>query len=285
MHDLIALPRGRERHSVQATRNMPDIKDLALFDTCVTLGKSCLEGVPEYLTAGNVLEVLDKHDIAEALVHANEARLIRPRRRGNERLLREIEGLDRLHPVWVLEPPKRADPTGARKVVEEMLAAGVRAARLMMGHVPPLHWMWKDLCEALEAHHVVCLLDFAPVRFPATNCMPDSLMLDRLREVCLAHPGLPMILSHHSGGLGVAQPTMPLMHRAANLMIDLTGVVDYWREVARDLGPQRVVFATGMPFYDPATFVGNVQYDDGLDTPAKKLICGDNVRRLLEGVR
>jgi len=270
---------------MRATRKMPNIKELALFDSCVTLGASCTPGVPEHLTAENVLEVMDAHDIAEALVHSNEARLIRPRRRGNERLLREIKGMDRLHPVWVLEPPKGPDPAGGRKMVEEMLAAGVRAARLMMGHAPPLHWMWKDLCAALEAHRVVCLLDFAAVRFPATNCMPDALMLNELLEICLAHPDLPMILSHHSGGLGVSPATIPLMHRAANVRIDLTGIVDYWRKVAVELGPERVVFATGMPFYDPATLVGNVQYDETLDAAAKRMICGGNLRRLLEGVR
>ena len=94
-----------------------------------------------------------------------------------------------------------------------------------------------------------------------------------------------MILSHLSGGLGVAQPTMPLLYRAENLLIDTTGVVDYWRRVAGDLGPRRVVFATGMPFYDPATFVANVQYDHVLDEPAKRLICGGNLRALLEAVQ
>ena len=270
---------------MRAAHEMPRIDDLALFDSCVTLGRSCMQNVPEYLTAENVLAVMDKYDISEALVHSNEARLVRPRRRGNERLLREVAQTDRLHPVWVLEPPKRPDPAGARGMVEEMLSAGARAARLMMGHAPPLHWIWKDLCEALESHRVVCLLDFAPVRSPATNCVPDSLMLDKLLEICLSHPELPMILSHHSGGLGISWPAVPMMHRAPNLLIDTTGVVDYWREVGRELGTERVVFATGMPFYDPSVFVANVQYDETLDADAKRLLCGDNLRRLLEAVR
>jgi hypothetical protein len=266
---------------MRATTTMPDIRELALLDSCVTLGRSCMASVPESLTAENVLAVMDKHNIAEALVHANEARLVRPRRRGNERLLREIAGLDRLHPVWVLEPPKRPDRPGARKLVEEMLAAGVGAARLMMGHVPPLHWIWRDLCEALEARRVPCLLDFAPVRRASTQCLPDPLMLEKLLEICRAHPLLPMILSHHSGGLGLSSVTVPLLQRAPNVLIDITSVLDYWRTVARDLGPHRVVFATGMPFYDPATFVANVQYDADLGAEAKRLICGDNVRNLL----
>ena len=51
---------------------------------------------------------------------------------------------------------------------------------------------------------------------------------------------------------------------------------------AASFQPERVVFATGMPFYDPATFVSNIQYDETLDAHAKELICGDNLRRLME---
>ncbi len=262
---------------------MPHIRDLRPFDSCVTLGRTCLPGVPE-LTADSVLEVMDKHDIAEALVQSSEARLVYPRSRGNERLLKEIAGHERLHPVWALSPPDRPDPIGMRRLVDEMLSAGVRVARLMMGQVPPLHWVWKDLAEALEQRRVACLVDFAPLRHATTNHPGDPLMIDKFRDICLAHPRLPLILSHLSGGLGVAAPAMPLMHRAGNLMIDTTGVVDYWRNVARDLGPERVVFATGMPFYDPATFVSNVQYDETLDPHAKELICGGNLRRLMEAV-
>jgi len=197
--------------------------------------------------------------------------------------------MERLHPAWVLEPPASPDPKAARAMVEEMLAAGVKVARLMMGAAPPLHWLWEDLCEALEEHRVPCMLDFAPAGYgpPAgsTQGVPDASAVHHLREICLAHPALPMILSHASGGLGLSYPTLPLMRRVPNLHIDITSVVDYWRRAAVEIAPQRVLFATGMPFYDPATFVSNVQYAHEIDTEAKKMICGDNLRRLMEAVR
>jgi len=270
---------------MRATVKAPDISTLRLFDSCVTLGRVVCSGLQRSVTADNVLAVMDKYDIAEALVHSNEARLVRPKSRGNERLLRQIEGLSRLHPVWVLEPPASPDPKAARRMVEDMLAAGVGAARLMMGAAPPLRWIWKDLCQALEAHRVPCLLDFAPLRSPSTQSTPDALMLDKLRDLCLAHPELPMILSHHSGGLGLSYAVLPLIRRVENLHIDVTSIVNYWRKVAAELGPHRVFFATGMPFYDPAILVSNVQYDEKLDVSAKRLICGDNLHRLMEAVR
>lgn len=274
---------------MQATHPMPDIRSLRLFDTCVTLGRIVRAGSPDSLTPDNTLAVMDKHDIAEALVHENEARLVRPRAWGNHRLLEEIKGLDRLHPVWVLEPPKKPDRAAAQAMVEEMLEAGVRVARLMMGVAPPLPWLWDDLLSVLEEHCVPCFLDFAPDNyrppFGATNATPDSLTMDKLREFCLAHPTLQMILSHVSGGLGISYPTLPLIYRVPNLHLDITSIVDYWREVAQEAGPERVFFATGMPYYDPSILVPNVQYDPQLSVEAKKKICGDNLRTLMEGVR
>ena len=273
---------------MEATTRAPDIAGLKLFDSCVTLGRVVRAGTPLSLTPDNILEVMDKHDIAEALVHHNEARLMRPRRRGNRRLLKEIEGIPRLHPVWALEPPSSRDPQAALDMVEEMRAADVKVARLMMGEAPPLHWLWEDLCEVLEAHHVPCLLDFAPGGYGgsgSTQGVPDAWAVNGLREICLAHPELPMILSHVSGGLGVSYPTLPLMRRVPNLHVDVTSVVDYWRNAALELGPKRVLFATGMPFYDPATFVANIQYAHQFDQEAKRVMCGGNLRLLLEDVR
>ena len=271
---------------MHAVPQAADIKELSLFDTCVTLGHMTA-GTPS-LTMENVLGVMDKHDIAEALVHNNEARVVYPRARGNRRLLEWIAGAKRLHPVWVLEPPASSDGHAAQAMVEEMLAAGVRVARLMMGVAPPLLWLWDDLCSALEEHRIPCLLDFADTRVhtqASTQSVPGDLAVHQLREICLAHRQLPMILSHVSGGLGISYPVVPLMRRVPNLHLDITSVVDYWRKVARELGPQRVFFATGMPFYDPATFVSNVQYERGLDLAAKQAICGGNMRRLMEDVR
>ena len=262
------------------------IGDLALFDTCVTLG--VMQSGVEMLVPEDVLAVMDKHDISEALVHNNEARVIYPRERGNKRLLDWTTGVERLHPVWVLEPPARPDAKAAEAMVEEMIACGVRVARLMMGVAPPLVWLWDDLCAALEKHRVPCLLDFANTRMhtqATTQSIPDNTTMDQLRDICLAHPDLPMILSHVSGGVGIAYPTIPLMHRVPNLHLDITNIVDYWRQVVAGLGPERVFFATGMPFYDPAIFVSNVQYARDLDIDAKRLICGDNMRRLMEAVR
>lgn len=274
---------------MRAAVNAPQIGELGLFDSCMTLGRVVRRGTPESVTAENILRVLDKYDIAEALVHHNEARLNTPRDLGNRRLLREIHGLPRVHPVWVMAPLQPSDPGAAQAQVDEMLDSGVKAVRLMMGLAPPLPWLWKDLLDALEAHRVPCLLDFADPRYRgnagSTAGAPDSAAMEHLRRTALAHPDLPMVLSHVFCGTGLEFPFLSLLGEAPNLHLDVLGIIKYWRIVAAELGPERVLFATGAPFVEPATFIANVQYARHLSPADKKLICGDNLRRLLRNVQ
>lgn len=265
------------------------IQELHLFDTCVTLGTLSSSAGFRSLTAESALDTMDRYDIAEALVVNSEARVRYPREMGNRRLLEWLDGTERLHPVWVLDPVGDPDLPTARGMVEDMLDAGVRVARLMMGIAPPFLWLWDNLCTALEEHHVPCLLDFADTgRFSGdvtTQSVPDDATVDKLREVCIAHPRLPMILSHVSGGLGLAFSTMTLLRRAPNLHIDTTSIGGWWRRVVTELGAERVVFGSGTPIYDPGMVVSIVQYSDDVDLATKKAIYCGNTVRLMEAVR
>ena len=267
---------------MRATSSAPELESLGLFDACVTLGRLVHSGYPEWLDAEGLIELMDRYSIAEALVHDHHARLVYPREHGNQRLLEAIKGLSRLHPEWVIEPPKEPGRDAARARVEGMLAAGVRAARLPMKAVPPLAWLWEDLCAALEEHRVPCFLDFGGTSTWGTLGDTD---VSGVRDIALAHPALPLVLSNVVGGLGIHPAVVPLIRRVPNVHLDITGILEFWREVAREAGPDRVLFASGAPFTDPGIYVSNVQYARGFDEEAKKLMSGDNLRRLLEAVR
>jgi predicted TIM-barrel fold metal-dependent hydrolase len=267
---------------MRAKTKMPGLEDLRLFDSCVTLGRIVHSAVPEYLTRENILQVMDKYEIAEALVHDNHARLTYPREDGNRRLMNTIKGMPRLHPVWVLEPPKRIGKKASSDVVNKMLESGVRTARLRMKVAPPMPWLWDDLLNALEKHSVPCFMDFGDV---TTVGNPSDSDIMGIRKIALSHPDLPLILSNVVGGLGIHYAIVPLVKRVPNIYIDITGILEFWREVAYEAGPEKVLFATGMPYTDPGIYVSNVQYARGLDEKAKKLICGGNLRRLLRSVR
>ena len=273
---------------MEAKTRMPSIRELDPFDTCVVVGRLADRSVPVNLTRDNILAMMDRHGIQEALVTSNFARLHRTHRRGNLWTVEFCAASPRLHPAWVFEPPARPGSDAARAAVDEMRERGAKVARLLMGPgaAAPLLWWWKDLLEQLQRRRVPCLVDFGSCDyFHGSTCgAPGDAQVHQLREIVLAFPDLQMILSHASGGLGVANSALPLMYRCPNLHLDVTSVLDYWRRAVRDLGPTRVFFATGAPYYDPATFISNVQYEPGLSLEAKKMIMGGNIRLLMEQV-
>jgi predicted TIM-barrel fold metal-dependent hydrolase len=266
---------------MKAEPGMPRLSDLHLFDSCVTLGR--FSGEACISTAAELIALMDRYAIAEALVHEYHARGLYPLEHGNQRLLELIRGQPRLHPVWVLEPPAQPGIQAAVQLVAGTLAAGVRAVRLRLPAKGALPWLWDDLCAALKAHRVPCFLDFGPPGSTLGTLTDQD--VEAVRDIALGHPHLPLILSRVMGGLGVHPAVGYLIRRVPNLYLDITGILEYWRRVAYEVGPERVLFASGMPFTDPGILVSNVQYDRKLDETAKHMICGDNLRRLLEGVK
>jgi predicted TIM-barrel fold metal-dependent hydrolase len=265
---------------MEANPIMPNLADLHLFDSCVTLGR--FVGDICIPTAADLVAILDRYCIAEALVHEYHARGLPPPEHGNRRLLELIRNQPRLHLVWVLEPPIKPGRQPAESLVADMLAAGVHVARLRLRAKGVLPWLWDDLFGVLESHHIPCFFDFGPSETTQGDLTDQD--MDALRAIALQHPRLPMIISHVMGGLGVHPAVTYLIHRVPNLYLDITGILEYWRNVAYEVGPERVLFATGMPFTDPGILVSNVQYATGLTEEAKRLICGDNLRRLIGGV-
>jgi predicted TIM-barrel fold metal-dependent hydrolase len=260
---------------------MTAIHDFQLFDSCVTLGR--FPGGVCIPTAADLIQIMDRYCIQDALVHEHHARSLYPLEHGNRRLIELIRGNKRLHPVWVLVPPLTPGFQAAEKVVDEMLAAGVKVARLRLKAKGALAWLWDDLCAILEAHAIPCFFDFGPA--DSTLGPMTEQEVDAVRQLAQKHPKLPIVLSHVMGGLGVHPSVQYLIHRVPNVYLDITGILEYWRTVAIDVGAERVLFATGMPFTDPGILVSNVQYAHQLDDKAKRLIYGDNLRRLMGGVR
>jgi predicted TIM-barrel fold metal-dependent hydrolase len=171
----------------------------------------------------------------------------------------------------------------AEKVVNDLLDSGVRAARLRLISKGLFSWVWDDLLIRLEDHRIPCFLDFG-TQTSTLGSLTDH-DVDALHIIVNKYPNLPLILSHVMGGLGIHPAAIYLAYRSQNLYLDVTGILEYWRTFAYDISPERVLFASGMPFTDPGILVSNVQYATGLDHEAKKMILGDNLRRLMGGVR
>ena len=264
---------------MEAKPTMRNLKELKLFDSCITLGRFSGECVS---TADELLDLMDRYCIEEALVHDYHARFVYPLQNGNQRLLNMIREKKRLHPVWIMEPPDEPGKEAAEKVVSSMLEAGVRVARLRIRSKGVLPWLWENLLAALETHRIPTFFDFGSTETTIGELSDTD--VDALYVMVQKHPHLPVVISRIMGGLGVHPAIIPLISRLPNLYIDITGILEYWRTVAYKAGPDRVLFATGIPFTDPGILVSNVQYALDLDDTAKRMICGDNLRKLIGGV-
>ncbi|TFH42205.1 MAG: hypothetical protein E4H01_13825, partial [Lysobacterales bacterium] len=198
---------------MRSNPSMPNLSELQLFDSCVTLRRFMSElCIP---TATDLLAIMNRYGIAEALVHEYHARGLPPFDHGNRRLLELIRGQPRLYPVWVLEPPVQPGHQPAELLVDEMLTAGVLVARLRLHSKGALPWVWNDLFCALEAHRIPCFFDFGPPE--STLGALEDADVDALRTIAMQHPQLPMVISHVMGGLGVHPALSYLIQRTANV--------------------------------------------------------------------
>ena len=69
---------------MQSNPEMPGLKELNLFDSCVTLGRFSSEICLS--SAAELIAHMDRYGIAEALVHDYHARVIHPLENGNRRV-------------------------------------------------------------------------------------------------------------------------------------------------------------------------------------------------------
>lgn len=259
------------------------MNDLGLFDAHCYVGRYKTFRPGSYTGTQQLVEHMDHFGVSEALVTHSMSRELHPTD-GNEAVLSETLGRDRLHPSWALLPPASGELPPPREVIGLMMAQGVRAVMLFYGSYSfsLSEWCIGELLEQLEAHAVPTFLD------PDTELDTwdqDRFDWDAVDRLCAAHPGLPVILSEARFRTS-NRILYQLLQRHANLHIELSGFWAYHgiEFVAREFGAHRLLFGTRMPVRDPACAIGQLVYSD-IPDDEKKLIAGDNLRKLLGGVK
>jgi predicted TIM-barrel fold metal-dependent hydrolase len=97
-------------------------------------------------------------------------------------------------------------------------------------------------------------------------------------------PNVSILMTHggqiNISGLGQAD-ALEVLRRHANVSIETSGVYrqDFLEDVARELGPERVLFGSNGPRMDVRLEVARVRWAN-LPAAARALILGDNARRL-----
>lgn len=250
-----------------------------LFDANVLLGPQgqCPPGAPEDVVA--LLKTMDEFGIAHALVTHTFAKW-HDARKGNERLMREVVGQDRLAACWVVLPASTGEVPEEGEQVERLLASGAAAARLC----PVTHRLSLEpfevegLMAALAERRVPLLLDFDNRHW--SEARPWRF----IEWACRTFPNLPVVLLREPQGN--FRTLFPLMDRCPNLVLETSYLQghDAIRLIAERWGAGRVVFGTGMPAYDPSMPITGLTYA-GLSTEALNAVACGTLRALMAGCR
>jgi predicted TIM-barrel fold metal-dependent hydrolase len=249
---------------------------LPWFDVNCWIGeKSPMTGErPDTLPA--LMDGLVAFDIRRAVVSHVMSRDYDPRL-GNEEALKAVEGATNAYAAIVVTPAA----TGEMGEVEQTLAAAIaRGAR--MARIFPLsqtfstaEWCFGSTLAALEAH-----------RLPL--CVWHSqLSWDAIVALAQQHPSLPVIvegtgrkLLYDSRLFYPALTACPNLHLEIHNLVNHLGVDD----LVRRFGPERLLYGSGYPIYDPNTAMALVTHGN-FDDAARRLIAGGNLERLLAEVR
>ena len=247
---------------------------LRFVDAGVWLGPP--EGFPlaSELAATDVGDVLAKHLCTPGgLVSHWLGKVLSPQA-GNSALAGAMDVMpDDFHGVYTglpLLPGEIGVPFA--EAVEFPRMAGVRIFPRSHGF-PPSAWMIGDLCEALVSHGIPLFIWHVELEW------------DSLRNLALSFPDLIIVVESQVRKLLYAiRPLVAVMRECANVWVEtsnLVGIrlVEYF---SREVGAERLIYGSFLPVSDPFVPMGMI-LDAELTEAEKRMIAGDNLRRLMEG--
>ncbi|WP_405394154.1 amidohydrolase family protein [Microbispora hainanensis] len=238
------------------------------------------------VSAGDLVAEMDRVGVHEAAVYHVLAHEYAPET-GNELLLRELrqapEGVrERLRPVGVVLPPHTGEMPEPERLVADLLAAGVRMARVFPSSVMAGHrfslasWCSGELLAELERVRMPLAVDFTLFRRGEPPWR-------EIHDLAGNHPGLPVILMDIQGRNN--RTLYPLLKRFGNLLVQSAGfnVHRGLEDLAARFGAHRVVFGSGFPL---RSLGGARLHLDRADLPEadKELIASGTLTRLLSDV-
>ena len=224
-------------------------------------------------TLGDFLADFDYYDIMAALVYHAAAVEYCPDY-GNRLLLREIGNNPRLIPQWVLLPHQAGEMAPPPELVAEMLALGVRSARLYPKSQG--FGLSEDVCGELlgqlQQHRLPLFIDHAELDLPAAVALARR------------YPQLPIVLCGVSWNFD--RVIFATFGEVPNLHLDTWSYQNHrgYEAFVSRLGSQRLLFSTNLPHRSPGAARMMTCYED-LTEEQRREIAGGNLLRLLGEVR
>lgn len=251
---------------------MAEAEPLALFDAHCMVG-SMTGPAPPYTTVPELIKWMEYYSIQEALVFHTLAWKY-DATFGNQKLMEELQGQERLHPCWVLLPTC----TGEQGSVEEIRQALNRHRVCGVRFFPQSHnfqladWNLGELLDMLEE-----------MRMPVFLVMPEN-PLPTVEELCRSHPGLPVVLgdtSYRSGRI-----LYSLWEKYENFHVELGMYTSYRgvEDTVARFGASRLLFGSCSPRLDPSGPIATLAYAD-ISEQDKRLIAGERLRELTADIR
>lgn len=267
----------------KANMTKANYADLGFFDCNAFIGRPAARGLLTGPTdPSTLLAEMDKVGVQHALVTHVQAREYHPSE-GNRLLMAELTGHPRLFPCWTLLPHHTGEMPEPEVLVRQLLDAGVHAARVFpavaggWGHRFSLNkYVAGPLLKVLERHHIPLFVDWLLAR------RDDPPWRDVI-ELCENYPALPLVLVRVGGRSD--RDVFPLLEAFPNLHIETGGYVAHrgLEGLVERYGAHRLLYGSGYPYYTLTGAAFRLAHTQ-LPVESRRLIAGDNLRRLLSGV-
>ena len=253
---------------------------LAFWDCHAAIGRWTLPPPAGALDPAGLRAELAHAGIAGALVHHGLGRDY-DAAVGNEALLRELaeapaagDGEAALVPCVTLLPTHTEELPPPAEHLPALIRAGVRGARLYpkTQNFSLEEWCAGELFAAVERHRLPVSVDLAETDW------------NTIHRVCAAHPALPLIVTRVNYRHERFLYALFKEHAALRVEISFFQGHRGIEEVVERFGAQRLLFGTGLPFYETGGPTAMVTLADVGDE-ARRAIAGGNLLGLFEGVR
>jgi hypothetical protein len=246
---------------------------LRLFDVQCGFGGAKPGHQP--VTADELLTAMDRLQVDRALVRLTPDDLDGDAPASNELLFAAAKDDARLVPCPVALPADCGDVPEEDRQVASLVARGAGAVcvrpALDCWSLSP--WASGRLFAALAERRLPVL------------CMQKQVSLDDVARLAAAHPQLPLIVAE--GQYRQLRVLLPLLEAFANVHLSIGSnfcVHDGVERLVEKVGPERLLFGTGLPEVEPMMAVTLLAYS-GLGGREKRLIGAENLERLNAGVR
>jgi predicted TIM-barrel fold metal-dependent hydrolase len=253
---------------------------LPWFDANCMIGRRGIPAPDAPVTAQDLLREMDRLGIAQSLVCHAQSQEAHPAD-GNTQILRDLREADprgeRLFPCWAVLPPDLGEMPEPRRLVAEMRAEGVRAARVFPRTqlFPFTLWTMGPLLAELETAGIPLILDMEP-----THWSNDEIDWRELLEIGAQFPRLAILITHAS--IGMLRHVLPALQRMPRLFLETSYFQPHngLAQIARRVGAERLVFGTGMPVWSPCPPMQMLEVAE-LPAEERARIAGNTLRELL----